>query len=385
MEKYQTAMQEHRRWLHAHPETGFELANTHDYIVKYLESLGCFETETLARAGIKAVYRGGDGPAVAFRSDMDALSVAEQTGLPFASVHPGAMHACGHDGHMAILLGFAQWVADHQDSLTRDVVLLFEPAEETVGGALLMIEEGALRDPDVAAVFGLHLYPGLPVGKVGFCAGPMMAQTCEFDVEIQGKSAHGAMPHQGADAISAAAAVIGGLQQIVSRRVDPSQCAVITIGRMSAGEKRNILAERALLEGTLRTFDDALYQSIRQHIDSLLQGVGQSYGVAASFSELVVYPAVVNPPDLVESVSKLLGERYQQAAPIPIAEDFSWYQRHVPGLFMLLGSGPGREGQLYPLHSSRFDFDEAALTAGLMAYIDLIQNMDAVLAGTGQA
>ena len=385
MNEYQAAMQAHRRWLHTHPETGFDLPETHDYIEKYLRGLGCFEITTLARTGIKALYRGGDKPAAAFRSDMDALSLTEQTGLSFASAHEGVMHACGHDGHMAIMLGFAQWIAGHREQIDRDVVLLFQPAEESVGGAKPMIEEGALSDPQAAAVFGLHVYPGLPLGKVGFCAGPMMAQTCEFDIEIHGKSAHGALPHQGVDAVSAAVAVIEGLQQIVSRRMDPYKSAVITIGRLRAGERRNIVAERALLEGTLRTFDPGTYRDIRQYIDSLLQGVGQSYGVTTDLTEVVVYPAVVNPPGLVRSVSGLLGDRYQRVAPLTIAEDFSYYQQEVPGLFMLLGSGAGEGGVSYPLHSSRFDLDEAVLTAGLETYIDLLTNMDTLLDSAGTA
>jgi len=243
-----------------------------------------------------------------------------------------------------------------------------------------MIEEGALSDPRVAAVFGFHLFPDLPLGKVGFCAGPMMAQTCEFDIAIQGKSAHGALPHQGVDAVSAAVAVIEGLQQIVSRRVDPYKSAVITIGKLTAGERRNILAERALLEGTLRTFDPETYRHIREYIDSLLLGMGQSYGVTADFTEVVVYPAVINPPAMVKSVSQLLGEGYREIEPLTIAEDFSYYQREVPGLFMLLGSGTGQGGTLYPLHSSHFDFDETALSVGLKTYIKLLNNVERILA-----
>ena len=385
MQDYQTMMRSHRRWLHARPETGFDLQKTHDYIVEYLESLDCFEIRTLAQTGIKAVCRGGDKQAVAFRSDMDALSVTEQTGLPFASAHEGVMHACGHDGHMAIMLGFARWIAEHRSALDRDVTLLFQPAEESVGGARPMIEEGALADPEVAAVFGFHLFPDLPWGRVGFRAGPMMAQTCEFDIEIRGKSAHGALPHQGVDAVSAAAAVIAGLQQIVSRRVDPYKPAVITIGKVAAGERRNILAEHALLEGTLRTFDSGTYRDIREYIDSLLQGVGQSYGVTTSFTEVVVYPAVTNPPGLVRGVSGLLGERYQEIEPLTIAEDFSYYQNEAPGLFMLLGSGAGQSGQVYPLHSSHFDFDETVLSVGLETYVRLLENMDTILDGAGMA
>lgn len=381
MKSYVPTMREHRRWLHTHPETGFDLPKTHGYIRDRLEGMGCFEIRTMARTGIKAVYRGGNKPAVAFRSDMDALSLTEQTGLSFMSAHPGTMHACGHDGHMAILLGLAQWIAEHRDFLERDVVLLFQPAEESVGGALPMIKEGALSDPEVAAVFGLHLYPDLPLGSAGFCAGPMMAQTCEFDIGIGGRSAHGALPHLGIDAVSAAVAVIEGLQQIVSRRVDPYKPAVITIGKITAGERRNIVAEQAYLEGTLRTFDQDTYQSIRDHIDSLLHGVGQSYGVEVAFSEVVVYPAVENPPSLTGNASAVLEDRYRLIEPLTIAEDFSWYQRYAPGLFMLLGCGAGQDGETHPLHSSRFDFDEAALGEGLETYVSLLTHMDAVLQG----
>lgn len=374
-----------RRDFHRYPETAFEEHRTSAVLKKFLEEHG-IPVQVMAKTGLRGVLQGqAGGKTVALRADIDALPLKEEGDKEYISENPGATHACGHDGHMAILLGFAQWIAAHREELDRDVVLLFQPAEESIGGAKPMIEEGALSDPEAAAVFGFHLFPDLPLGKVGFCAGPMMAQTCEFDIEIRGKSAHGALPHQGVDAVSAAAAVIAGLQQIVSRRVDPYRSAVITIGKLNAGERRNILAARALLEGTLRTFDPEIYRDIREYIDSLLHGVGQSYGVKCTFTEEVVYPAVTNPPGLVQGVSGLLGESYQEIEPLTIAEDFSYYQHEAPGLFMMLGCGAGQSGQVYPLHSSHFDFDEKALSMGLETYAKLLENMDTILDGVGTA
>ena len=254
---YEGVVRAHRRALHRIPELGYSEQKTQAYILKELQALAPDEVRVFAQTGVRAVFRGnGQGRVVAFRADIDALPVKEETGCAFASEHPGFMHACGHDGHMANLLTLARWLADHRAKLVDDVVLLFQPAEETTGGAKRMIDEGALENPHVDVVYGMHVMPDVPKGKIAACAGPIMAQTSEMNLIIHGRSAHGATPHLGCDAVTAMGHLITMLQTSVARSVDPCQQALITIGRVQAGTQRNILADEAVLEGIVRTFSN---------------------------------------------------------------------------------------------------------------------------------
>jgi len=366
----------HRRWFHRHPELGFDVQNTRDYILAQLSQWDFDEVRVLAGTGIKAVMRGKDPDlTLAFRADMDALSLQEETGLDFASCIAGRMHACGHDGHMAVLLGFGEWLHRHKGSLKNNVVLIFQPAEESEGGALPMIKEGVLQDPKVDAVFGFHIYPDVPQGKIGLSPGPIMAQTCEFDVELLGKSAHGAMPHRGVDALLAAAYFINTLQGIITRKIDPFEKALITIGKIRGGERRNILAERVRMEGMIRTFSDDVYQSIKENILGLLQGMELSHGIRGSFKEVVYYPVVDNNPEWTEKLARLLPkEAIHPMAPLMISEDFSYFQKEVPGVYFFLGCGNREKGHTFPLHSNRFNFDEEVLLLGIQMYVNILQS-----------
>jgi len=360
----------HRRWLHSHPEIGFEVYKTRDYILEQLNKYGFDEVSLLAGTGIKAVMRGKVGArTLAFRADMDALAIEEKTGLEFASKRKGFMHACGHDGHMAILLGFAQWLSQNKDNIDDNFVLVFQPDEEREGGALPMIKEGLLDAPKVDAIFGLHVLPDIPQGKIGVKAGPLMAQTCEVDIEVMGKSAHCATPHKGVDTIVAAAHFINALQSIITRTIDSSQEAVFSIGRIYGGDTRNILAEQVTLECTVRTFSDDLYQNIKGKVLDLLEGMEKSHGVKSSYNEGVYYPPVINHEEWTQKLINILPkEQYMEAKPLMIAEDFSYYQREVPGVFMFLGSYNQAKGYIHPLHSNRFNFDEEILLYGVQLY-----------------
>lgn len=367
---------QHRRHLHRYPEIDFDLFVTRDYILTQLEKWDFDEISILARNGIKAVMKGRNDKTLAFRADMDALALQEETGVDFASVNQGLMHACGHDGHMAILLGLAEWLGRHKERLQSNVVLIFQPAEETVGGALPMIREGVLQNPRVDAVFGLHLLPDIPQGKVGLRAGPVMAQTCEFDVEIVGKSAHGAMPHRGVDALLAACYFVNALQGVLNRCISPFDKALVTIGKIMGGEERNIIAGEVKLEGIIRTFDDEVYNTIKTNILGLLKGLELSHGVKGAYREVVYYPVVNNDQKLVSQIVKLLGkEAIIETQPLMIAEDFSYYQREVPGVFLFLGCGNEDKGFTAPLHSSRFNFDEEVLLHGLQVYINILKGL----------
>jgi len=368
----------HRRWLHQYPEIGFDVTKTRDYILDVLNNLDFDEVNILANTGIKAVIKGKNSKGVyAFRADMDALSMEEQTGLDYASRFKGRMHGCGHDGHMSILLGLAKWLHMNKQKLKHDVVLIFQPAEESEGGALPMIQEGVLESPKVDAIFGLHLFPDIPQGKIGLKSGPLMAQTCEFDVHIKGKSAHGAMPHRGIDALLAACYFITNLQTIITRKIDPLENALITVGKMEAGERRNILAENVKIEGMIRSFNDDVYNIIKENILNLLEGMEKSHGVEGKYEEIVYYPVVNNDAEWTSRLRKMLADDWAlvEVKPLMIAEDFSYYQQKVPGVYFLLGTGNPSKGFVNPLHSNRFNFDEEVLLYGIQLYVDILSNL----------
>lgn len=368
---YEERLRLHRRALHQIPETGYTEFKTQAYILKQLKALEPDDLRVFAQTGVRAVFRGnGSGRVVAFRSDIDALPVKEETGVCFASTHPGYMHACGHDGHMANLLTFAEMIAERRTLLKDDVVLLFQPAEETTGGAKRMIDEGALENPHVDVVYGMHLMPDVPKGKIACCEGPIMAQTCEMDFVIHGRSAHGATPHLGVDAITAMAHLLTLFQTSVARSVDPCQQALITIGKVEAGTQRNILASEARMEGIVRTFSNKVYENLEQRIRDDIRGVEAAFGVQVDFIKRVFYPCVENDPAEFARVKDAAGDRFIPAKARMTAEDFSYYQLNVPGVFVFCGCMD--ETHASPLHASTFDFDEAALVPALDLFSKLV-------------
>ena len=356
----------HRRTLHQIPELEFDLYKTHAYVKDVLTSLG-YELEVMAKTGIVAVKRGATSDFVAFRSDMDALPVTEQTNVSFASTHPGAMHACGHDGHMSMLLGFAEYLSDK--TLHQSVLLIFQPAEEGPGGAKVMMEEGLFTKYSIKRIYGFHVYPELDEGVVGLVDGPMMPQNAEFDVVVRGRSAHGAQPHKGIDAIVAAAALVQAYQTIVSRSTHSHQSAVVTIGTIQGGEARNIIAGDVSLSGTIRAFDPATYELIKERMRSIVQGLETMYGVVIENDIVDYYPPVINDSDLVREVTSLFsdGER-QMIEPMMFSEDFAFYQQVVPGCFMMLGTKNEAKQFTAPLHNNKFNFTDEVLLQGVEAY-----------------
>ena len=364
----------HRRALHRIPEKGNEEKKTQAYVLDALRPLAPDAITVMAGTGVRAVFRAkgaGEKPrCVAFRADMDALCITERSGCDFASTHPGMMHACGHDGHTANLLTLAQRIAEHRDALACDVVLIFQPAEETTGGAKRMIEAGALEDPHVDEVYGMHLMPDIPVGRGGSCAGPLMASTTEIDLDITGKSAHGAMPHLGTDAIAAAAHLLTMLQTQVARTVDPCRSALITVGRMEAGTQRNVLAAQAHMEGIIRTLSNDVYKALYARVEDCVRGTEAAFGVTCEITPRVYFPCVENDAHRHARVQEILGERYVPLTPRMIAEDFSYYQLHRPGVFVFCGCMD--EKHRSPLHSDTFGFDEEAMLYGLELFTRLI-------------
>ncbi len=350
-------MQEHRRALHACPELGWEVAQTANYIKEALSPLGC-EIFSPVKNAVCAYFDFGREHTVAFRADMDALPIREDTGLSFASQNPGVMHACGHDGHMAILLG----LGEHLSRLKRaesNVLLIFQPAEETSGGAQPICRTGLLQTYKVKSIYGLHLWPGLPKGVVGTREGGLMARSSELTVKIRGKSAHIAQWRRGNDALFAATELVSRLYEL-----SEDEDCVLRFGKMESGTVRNALSKESLLEGSLRCLDGELFSELQEQIEAISREVSQETGCEISLSYSSGYPPMENDRALLRRAK----ERFPlvTAKPSYTTEDFSWYQQYVPGVFFWLGTG----GEA--LHSPKFDFDETVLDTGLALFRALL-------------
>jgi amidohydrolase len=355
-----------RRDFHRHPELAFEERRTSSVVRKFLEAEG-IEVRSCGRTGLRGVLRGTrPGRTVALRADMDALPVEELSDHDYRSENPGVMHACGHDGHMAILMGTARLLAARRDEMPGNVVLLFQPSEENPpGGARLMIEEGALEGVD--AVFGLHLWQPMPTGVVGLRAGAAMAQADEFQVVVRGRGGHASQPERTVDPLLVASHVVVAAQTIVSRFASPLEPVVVSFTTIHGGRIHNIIPDEVSMSGTVRTFDPETQRAVKRRLGEVCEETCRLFGATADFTYNDGYPPVINDAASVELVRRVaageLGEDAVQAVP-PImgGEDFAYYLQHVPGAFALLGMGDGRP---HPHHSARFDIDERALSVGV--------------------
>lgn len=361
-----------RRMLHQWPELGFQEERTAALVAEHLRGMGLEVKTGVARTGVLGVLCGGrKGKTVLLRADMDALPVSEATGAPYASQTPGVMHACGHDGHTAILLTVAKLLAQQRDRLAGMVKFAFQPAEEIPpGGAKGMIEEGILENPRVDAVFGLHLWNGLPVGKIGVEGGPIMASVDRFEVVIKGVGSHGAYPHLGVDPIVAGSQVISALQTVVSRETPPLASVVVTVGRFQGGTAFNVIPSHAELSGTVRTIDNEFRQSMPKRIERIVRGVTSAMRAECDFTYEFGYPVTVNNPEMAQFVHRvaagIVGEANVVAAGMTMgAEDMSYFLEAVPGCYLRLGSGNAEKGLVHPHHSALFNFDETALPVGV--------------------
>ncbi len=361
-----------RRELHRIPELGFELFKTSAFIQERLNELE-IPYRVIAETGLVALIEGGKpGPTLAFRADMDALPIKEDTGLPFASDN-GNMHACGHDAHAAMLLGAAKILNSNRSNLKGKVKLIFQPGEEGYGGAQRMIEEGCLDDPEVEAIYGLHvgqIFPEVGLGQVGICPGTILAAATAFSVIVKGKSTHGALPHLGVDSIITAAEIITSLQKIVSREIDPLGTAVLTIGKIAGGEAINIVTPRVEFSGDFRTITEETRGYITDRVKEICTSVAIANRAEAEVEILGGYPPTVNHPALVKKVESVAGTILGNENVVSIlkpnmgTEDMSLYLEKVPGAFFMLGTGNPEPGLNYPHHNSRFDLDESALWIG---------------------
>ncbi len=360
-----------RHELHEHPEIRFEEKWTSDRIARFLDELGVSYRRGYCKGtGIVATIEGRGSKTVALRSDMDALEINEETGLPYASRIPNRMHACGHDGHMATLCGAIQTLQQHKDELRGSVRFVFQPAEENAAGGRYMVEEGVLDG--VSAAFGMHGWPWLPVGMVAIKEGPAMASADFFRITIVGKGTHGADPGSGVDPIVVASHIVTALQNIVSREVNPWDAAVVTVARIESGFAWNVIPEQAKLEGTFRALND----NVRNHLYDAIRRVAEHTARAHRAEARVEfpgepYPCLFNDVTMSRFAAGIVRDAFgeeslmQPKYPTMGAEDFAFYLQKVPGSYLWLGVNPSSTQPYPPLHSPRFDFNDDALPVGI--------------------
>jgi amidohydrolase len=360
-----------RRQLHQQPELGFQEQQTAALIQRKLTEWGIPHTTGIAQTGIVATIAGRQpGKVLAIRADMDALPIQEINEVPYKSQIPGQMHACGHDGHVTIALGIA-YTLSQNPNFNGTVKIIFQPAEEGPGGAAPMIAAGVLKNPDVDAIIGLHLWNQLEIGTVGVRTGALMAAVEVFRCTIVGKGGHGAIPQQTIDAVVVGAQIVNALQTIVARNIDPIESAVVTVGEFHAGSAVNVIANKATIGGTVRYFNPNYAGYFKARIEQIVAGICQSHGASYELNYEVYYPPVINDgaiADLVRSVAETVVE-----TPIGVTpncqtmggEDMSFFLQEVPGCYFFLGSANTAKGLNFPHHHPRFDFDETALPLGI--------------------
>lgn len=376
----QPELVEWRRRLHQRPELGFQEQRTAEFITKKLQEWEIDHQIGIAKTGIVATIASNrPGPVLAIRADMDALPIQEENDVPYRSLHDGIMHACGHDGHTAIALGTAYYLAQHRDDFAGTVKMIFQPAEEGPGGAKPMVEEGVLKNPDVDAIIGLHLWNNLPLGTVGVRSGALMAAVECFHCTILGRGGHGAMPHQTVDSIVVSAQIVNALQTIVARNVDPIDSAVVTVGELHAGTAHNVIADTARISGTVRYFNPKMEGYFGKRIEQVIAGICQSQGASYELEYCRLYPPVINDANMAELVRSVALEVVETPAGIVPecqtmgGEDMSFFLEAVPGCYFFLGSANPAKDLAYPHHHPRFDFDETALSMGAEIFVRCVE------------
>ena len=368
----------YRRDFHQYPELSFQEYRTAETISKHLESFGIEHRTGVGKTGVVGEIVFGDGPTIALRADMDALPIQEVGDLKYKSKNEGVMHACGHDGHMAILLGAANALSKNKKLKKGKVRFIFQPAEEGAGGARYMIKDGCLDQVD--EIYGLHLWNYQPVGEIGVKNGPIMAAADMFDIIIKGKGGHGATPQGTVDAIIVASNLITMLQTIVSRNTNPLDNTVVTIGEINGGQNFNVIADEVRLTGTTRAYTENNRNMIKKRMQDIIDGVSKSFGAEIVLKYKEGYPPTVNHEDptklILEASSMVVGKGAGYPYLSMGGEDFSYYLQKVPGCFFFVGSAPDKNNILStPHHCSHFDIDERSLLIGASVYVNLIDNI----------
>ena len=367
-----------RRDFHQYPELGFDEHRTSKIIGEALKEMGLAPQMNVGKTGVTADLTFGEGPTIALRADMDALPMQETSGLDFSSKHDGVMHACGHDGHMAMLLGAAKVLTQNGDSFNGTVRFIFQPAEEGAGGARYMIEDGCLDGVD--EIYGIHVWNYQPVGEVGITDGPVLAAADMFEIKIKGIGGHGAAPQGTIDAVVVASHLVQALQTIVSRNTNPLESTVVTIGTINGGHNFNIIADEVTLSGTARAYTEENRNLIKTRMAEIIDGVAKTFGAGISFDYENGYPPTINHTDPTNKVLKAAERGVGEKAGMPYlsmgGEDFSYYLQKIPGCFFFVGSAPNDQ-KLFetPHHCSHFTMDERALLVGPSIYLNLVDDL----------
>ena len=379
--EFQTDMTAWRRDIHAHPETAFEEQRTSDIVARTLQEMGIEVHRGLAGTGVVGTVRGNrqdKGRAIGLRADMDALNLQEKNTFDHRSVHPGKMHACGHDGHTTMLLGAARYLAETRN-FAGTVHLIFQPAEEGAAGGRAMIEDGLFEQFPVEAVFGMHNLPGLPVGSFAVNSGAMLAAMDNFEITVKGRGAHAGMPHLGIDPVVVAAQIITALQTIASRTTDPLESVVVSVTWVEAGAAYNVIPDEAVLRGTVRTLSQAVRAEMEPRMRRLAEGMAGAAGAAIDMRYDQGYPPTINSPAEAELSARIaavvVGEDNVDRDFVPLmgSEDFSFMLQEKPGAYLFVGNGPG-EGSCM-LHNPHYDFNDEVLNIGASYWVQLVENI----------
>ena len=369
-----------RRDIHAHPELAFQEMRTADIVARELAAYGIEVHRGLAKTGVVGTLRKGKGArAIGLRADMDALPVEEKNAFAHCSRHAGKMHACGHDGHTALLLGAARYLAENREALDFDgtVHFIFQPAEESEAGGDVMVKDGLFDRFPVDAVYGLHNWPGIAVGEMSVMPGPVMAGTCAFEITVGGHGCHAAMPHQGVDTLVVASHLVLALQTVVSRSLHPCESAVVSVTQIHGGEALNVIPDDAVLRGTIRTFKPEIQDQVEATIDRLCAGLAATFGATITVSYDRRYPPTVNSLAETElcrqAAAAVFGEARVRRDDIPsmAAEDFAYMLQVKPGCYVWLGNGPGTGG--CSLHNPHYDFNDEILPLGISYWVSLVE------------
>ena len=370
---------DNRRYFHKHPELSFKEYNTSKIIVEKLEEIKIPYKNNIAKTGITATIEGREkGKTIALRADMDALPIQETSDVPYKSINDGVMHACGHDGHIAMLLGAAKAINQLKDNLKGNVKLIFQPAEEGHAGAKHMINEGVLDDVD--EIYGIHLWNYQNVGEIGVKDGPIMAAADMFEIDIIGKGGHGATPHGTVDAIVVASHIINSMQTIVSRNTNPLESTVVTIGMINGGYNFNIIADKVTLKGTTRSYTDENRSLIKNRMTEIIYGAEKMFGAKINLKYKDGYPPTINDinctRNVISAADKVISKKNHAPYLSMGGEDFSYYLEKIPGCFFFVGSRPLDVKPLsIPHHCSHFDIDEKSLLIGASTFVKIIEDV----------
>lgn len=366
-----------RQHIHSQPELGFKEFKTAAFIVEKLQSFGIEVHQGLGGTGVVGTLKNGSGPTIGIRADIDALPIEEQSDIDHKSTHTNCMHACGHDGHTSMLLGAARHLSQHKN-FSGTLHFIFQPAEEVLGGAKAMIDDGLFDQFPMDAVYGLHNWPGLPLGEVAVNNGPMMASFDTFEITLTGKGTHAAMPHLGADPIAAGAALITNIQSIISRRVSPLQSGVISVTQMNSGDTTNVIPDHAILKGTVRSFDMDVRQSMQDMLTEMVTTLPPLYGVKGEIDYHIRYPVTINDAqaylEIKEAATKVLGadKVKTDVEPSMASEDFSFMSQQVKGAYFWLGVDGSTPSK--PLHNAHYDFNDDAIEIGIKVWVSLVES-----------